>query len=73
MEDRTTNYHSPCVRRGSNHCLSNRLSSPLLIECSSTNGAVLNLKDVRGKAKAYQVRQLLQIVERYNLSLGGEE
>ena len=32
-----------------------------------------NLQDVRGKAKAYQVRQLLQLVERYNLSLGGEE
>ena len=31
-----------------------------------------NLQDVRGKAKAYQVRQLLQLVERYNLSLGGE-
>ena len=34
---------------------------------------LLNLEDVRGKAKAYQVRQLLQLVERYNLSLGGEE
>jgi len=34
---------------------------------------LLNLQDVRGKAKAYQVRQLLQLIERYNLSLGGEE
>lgn len=34
---------------------------------------LLNLQDVRGKAKPYQVRQLLQLVERYNLSLGGEE
>ncbi len=34
---------------------------------------LLNLQDVRGKAKAYQLRQLLQLVERYNLSLGGEE
>ena len=34
---------------------------------------LLNLQDVRGKAKAYQVRQLLQLVERYNLPLGGEE
>ena len=34
---------------------------------------LLNLQDVRGRAKAYQVRQLLQLVERYNLSLGGEE
>ena len=34
---------------------------------------LLNLQDVRGEAKAYQVRQLLRLVERYNLSLGGEE
>ena len=34
---------------------------------------LVNLQNVRGKAKAYQVRQLLQLVERYNLSLGGEE
>ena len=47
------------------------------ISCqSSLRGSVrelLNLQDVRGKAKAYQFRQLLQLVERYNLSLGGEE
>lgn len=30
---------------------------------------LLNLQDVRGQAKPYQVRQLLQLVERYNLSL----
>ncbi len=34
---------------------------------------LVNLQDVGGKAKAYQIRQLLQLVERYNLSLGGEE
>ncbi|NWG12884.1 MAG: type II toxin-antitoxin system HicA family toxin [Acidobacteria bacterium] len=34
---------------------------------------LLNLQEVRGKAKPYQVRQLLQLAERYNLSLGGEE
>ena len=28
---------------------------------------------LRGKAKAYQARQLLQLAERYNLSLAGEE
>ena len=33
---------------------------------------LLNLQDVRGRAKGYQVRQLLRLVERYNLSLGGE-
>lgn len=29
----------------------------------------LNLQNVSGKAKPYQVRQFLKIVERYNLSL----
>ena len=33
----------------------------------------VNLQDVGGKAKPYQVKQLLDLVERYNLSLGGEE
>ncbi len=33
---------------------------------------LINLQDVRGKAKAYQVKQLLQIVERNNLTLSGE-
>ncbi len=32
----------------------------------------LNLQEVRGEAKAYQLRQLLRAVERYNLKLGGE-
>jgi HicA-like toxin of HicAB toxin-antitoxin system len=30
---------------------------------------LLNLQDVRGEAKPYQVRQLLRLVERYNLHL----
>jgi predicted RNA binding protein YcfA (HicA-like mRNA interferase family) len=35
---------------------------------------LVNLQDVGGKAKPYQVRQLLEIVERYNLQLdAGEE
>jgi hypothetical protein len=34
---------------------------------------LLNLQEVGGKAKPYQVRQLLALVERYNLSLGGDE
>lgn len=33
---------------------------------------LVNLQDVQGKAKPYQVRQLLALAERYNLSLGGE-
>ena len=34
---------------------------------------LVNLQDVRGKAKPYQVKQLLELVERYNLSIGSEE
>ena len=29
----------------------------------------INLQEVNGKAKPYQIRQFLKIVERYNLSL----
>ena len=31
-----------------------------------------NLQNVKGKAKAYQVKQLLQLIERYNLQMDGE-
>lgn len=34
---------------------------------------LINLQDVAGKAKPYQVKQLLQIIERYNLQLRDEE
>lgn len=34
---------------------------------------LVNLQEVRGKAKPYQVKQLLSLAERYNLSLGGEK
>jgi predicted RNA binding protein YcfA (HicA-like mRNA interferase family) len=30
---------------------------------------LLNLQDVKGKAKPYQIRQLLQLVDRYNLKI----
>jgi predicted RNA binding protein YcfA (HicA-like mRNA interferase family) len=30
---------------------------------------LVNLQDVKGKAKPYQIRQFLQLVERYNLEL----
>ena len=30
---------------------------------------LVNLQDVRGEAKAYQIRQFLKIVERHNLTL----
>jgi predicted RNA binding protein YcfA (HicA-like mRNA interferase family) len=33
---------------------------------------LVNLQNVNGKAKPYQIRQFFQIVERYNLQLGDE-
>jgi hypothetical protein len=33
----------------------------------------LNLQEVKGQAKPYQVRQLLQLVERHDLHLGEDE
>ena len=34
---------------------------------------LVNLQDVGGKAKPYQIHQLLELVERYNLQLEGED
>lgn len=34
---------------------------------------LLNLQDARGQAKPYQVRQLLRLIERYDLRLGSKE
>ena len=33
---------------------------------------MINLQEVRGKAKPYQIRQFLRIVERHNLQLEKE-
>lgn len=33
---------------------------------------LINLQDVKGKAKPYQVKQLLQIIEKYNLQMEDE-
>ena len=33
---------------------------------------LVNLQDVDGMAKPYQVRQFLKLVERYNLTMRGE-
>ena len=33
---------------------------------------LLNLQDIKGKAKSYQVKQLLCLIERYNLQMGGQ-
>lgn len=34
---------------------------------------LINIQDVRGQAKPYQIRQFLKLVERYNLTLEGSE
>lgn len=34
---------------------------------------LLNLQEVKGEAKSYQVRQLLRLVERYDLHLEDDE
>ncbi|MBI4670645.1 MAG: type II toxin-antitoxin system HicA family toxin [Chloroflexi bacterium] len=34
---------------------------------------LVNLQNVNGKAKPYQIRQFLKLVERYNLHMEGEE
>lgn len=34
---------------------------------------LLSVQNVRGEAKPYQVRQLLDLIERHNLHLGEEE
>jgi len=34
---------------------------------------LVNLQEVDGKAKPYQIRQFLRLVERYNLELGEEQ
>ena len=34
---------------------------------------LLNLQDVKGKAKPYQIRQCLKLVEKYNLELGEDQ
>jgi predicted RNA binding protein YcfA (HicA-like mRNA interferase family) len=33
------------------------------------NPALLNLQNVKGKAKPYQLKQLVQLIERYNLKM----
>ena len=33
---------------------------------------LINLQNVKGKAKPYQIKQLLQIIERYNLQMEEE-
>ena len=73
--------HSPANLRFEEACM---LARAFGFHLSRVNGShhifarqgvaeLVNLQEVGGKAKPYQVRQLLSLVERYNLSLGGEE
>ncbi len=48
-----------------------RISGSHHIFINTTVQELVNLQDVGGKAKAYQVRQLLRLAEKYNLSIGG--
>ncbi len=34
---------------------------------------LLNLQDVKGKAKTYQIKQFLQLIEQYNLKMKGDK
>ena len=34
---------------------------------------LVNLQEVKGEAKPYQIRQFLRLVERYNLTMGDEK
>ncbi len=34
---------------------------------------IVNLQNVKGKAKPYQIRQFLELVEQYNLTIGEAE
>jgi predicted RNA binding protein YcfA (HicA-like mRNA interferase family) len=60
-----------------------RLAEALGFELRRTSGShhvfvhpevreLVNLQDVRGQAKPYQIRQFLRLVERYDLSLEDE-
>jgi predicted RNA binding protein YcfA (HicA-like mRNA interferase family) len=33
----------------------------------------INIHNVRGKAKPYQIKQFLELIEKYNLQLGGKK
>jgi len=46
-----------------------RISGSHHIFAQSNIPELLNLQDVRGEAKPYQIRQFLRLVERYNLKL----
>ena len=47
-----------------------RVSGSHHIFTRSDIAELVNLQEVRGMAKPYQIRQFLKIVERYNLEIG---
>jgi len=56
-----------------NKALSSRVKGSHHIFARPNVPELLNLQDIDGKAKPYQVKQLLGLVERHNLSLRKEE
>jgi len=64
---RPGHFHEPVIQRPS------RVNGSHHIFVHSEVRELLNLQEVKGKAKPYQVKQLLSLVERYNLILPGEE
>ena len=51
----------------------NRVSGSHHIFVHPTVEELLNLQEVKGEAKPYQIRQFLRLVERYNLRLEDDE
>ncbi|HYN41271.1 MAG TPA: type II toxin-antitoxin system HicA family toxin [Thermoanaerobaculia bacterium] len=50
-----------------------RVSGSHHIYAHTAISELVNLQEVRGQAKPYQIRQLLQLVERHNLEIGDAE
>lgn len=50
----------------------NRISGSHHIFSHEDIPEIVNLQEAEGKAKPYQIRQLLKLVERYNLTLEDE-
>lgn len=48
-----------------------RIAGSHQIYAHSAIPELVNLQDVSGQAKPYQIRQVLRIIERYNLQLEG--
>ena len=54
-----TGFNFILVRRSGNH----------YIFCHPDISELVNLQEVRGEAKPYQIRQFLRLVEKYNIKL----